>query len=105
MRTAILAMHGIDAGLLVMADTQSYRFTYFPDYQGEPLSLTLPVRPEPYQFSQFPAFLDGLLPEGLALEALLRKAKLDRDDYFGQLLCVGQDLVGAITVRENIGEK
>jgi serine/threonine-protein kinase HipA len=99
MRTAILAMHGIDAGILVMKD-KSYELTYFPAYTGEPLSLTLPVRSEPYYFNQFPAFLDGLLPEGLALEALLRKAKFDRDDYFGQLLCVGQDLVGAITVRE-----
>jgi serine/threonine-protein kinase HipA len=84
---------------LVMKDN-SYEITYFPGYTGEPLSLTLPVSSEPYYFNQFPPFLDGLLPEGLALEALLRKAKLDRDDYFGQLLCVGQDLVGAITVRE-----
>ena len=99
MRTAILTMHGIDAGMLISQD-KSYQFTYFPNYSGEPLSLTLPVRSEPYYFAQFPPFLDGLLPEGSALEALLRKAKLDRDDYFGQLVRVGQDLVGAITCRE-----
>lgn len=32
------------------------------------------------------------------LDALLRNAKIDRDDPFSQLLAVGQDLVGAVTV-------
>jgi hypothetical protein len=26
---------------------------------------------------------------------------LDRNDYFGQLLCVGKDLVGAFSVEED----
>lgn len=98
-RTVILYMHGIEAGSLTTTDS-GYQFTYLANYHGQPVSLVLPVRQEPYFFAQFPPFLDGLLPEGLQLEALLRKAKLDRDDYLGQLLCVGQDLVGAITVRE-----
>jgi serine/threonine-protein kinase HipA len=34
------------------------------------------------------------------LEALLLKYKLDRKDYFGQLIQVGNDLVGAVTVHE-----
>ena len=56
------------------------------------------MRDEPYQFDGFPPFFDGLLPEGAQLEALLRQQKLDRDDGFGQLLTVGGDLVGAVTV-------
>ena len=51
-------------------------------------------------FDKFPSFFDGALPEGPRLEALLRQAKLDRTDYFGQLVTVGADLVGAITVEE-----
>jgi len=33
------------------------------------------------------------------LEALLRAVKLDRHDHFAQLLAVGRDLVGAVTVE------
>ncbi|HXF90700.1 MAG TPA: HipA N-terminal domain-containing protein [Candidatus Nitrosotenuis sp.] len=77
-----------------------YRLRYLPDYQGSPISLTLPVRREVYEFESFPAFFDGLLPEGMQLEALLRQAKLDRDDLFGQLIQVGRDMVGAVSVRE-----
>jgi serine/threonine-protein kinase HipA len=58
----------------------------------------MPVRPEPYRFNGFPPFFDGLLPEGFQLEALLRQAKLDRHDYLGQLLQVGSDMVGSVTV-------
>ena len=43
---------------------------------------------------------EGLLPEGMMLEALLRKYKIDRNDYFGQIIMVGQDVVGAVTVEE-----
>lgn len=77
-----------------------YRLVYLETYQGSPISLTLPVRKEPYDFQSFPAFFDGLLPEGMQLEALLRQAKLDRDDFFGQLIQVGADMVGAISVVE-----
>jgi len=44
------------------------------------------------------------LPEGFQLEALLRRKKLDRNDHFGQLLLVGGDTVGAVTVREHPAE-
>lgn len=60
----------------------------------------MPSTQRSYQFNEFPAFLEGLLPEGVMLEALLRKAKLDRLDYFGQILIVGNDLVGALTIKE-----
>ncbi|MGQ3891658.1 hypothetical protein [Legionella sp. CNM-4043-24] len=34
------------------------------------------------------------------LEALLRKYKIDRNDCFSQLVLVGQDVVGAVTIEE-----
>lgn len=49
-------------------------------------------------FETFPCFLEGLLPEGYNLEALLRAAKIDRHDLFSQLVATGADLVGAVTV-------
>ena len=99
MRTADVLVHGRPAGRLAEEDSgRAYAFTYGPGYDGPPVSLTLPVRAEPYRFDRFPPFFDGLLPEGWQLEALLRRAKLDRHDRMGQLLAVGADTVGAVTV-------
>lgn len=75
-------------------------FAYDPSYDGPPISLTMPVRQEPYTFDQFPPFFDGLLPEGMQLEGLLKQKKIDRDDKFSQLLAVGADTVGAVSVEE-----
>ena len=77
-----------------------YRFVYLNSYAGPSVSLEMPINRSIYEFDKFPPFFDGVLPEGLRLEALLRQAKLDRTDYFGQLITVGADLVGAITVKE-----
>ena len=35
------------------------------------------------------------------LEGLLRQRKLDRDDLFAQLMAVGEEVVGAVTVVED----
>ena len=72
------------------------------DYSGEPVSLTMPVSNTPYKFDCFPQFFDGLLPEGGQLEGLLKIYKIDKSDYFTQLIVTGQDLVGAVTVEEMI---
>ena len=60
----------------------------------------MPVRPEPYEFAALPPALEGLLPEGLQLESLLKTHKIDRHDTFRQLVTVGADLVGSLTIRE-----
>lgn len=101
MRKAEVLMHGKPAGVLTEAEPdRQYRFEYLPEYNGPPVSLGLPVRSEPYLFNGFPPFFDGLLPEGMMLDALLRQAKIDRNDRLSQLLAVGYDVVGAVTVRE-----
>jgi serine/threonine-protein kinase HipA len=89
------------AALLTKDSNKEYTLTYCPEYSGPPISLTLPLSTTPYHFEKFPAFFDGLLPEGPQLEALLKQGKLDRLDYFGQLIQVGHDLVGAVTVLED----
>ena len=86
------------AGYLTETDANDYRFEYVAGYKGRPVSLTMPVRPEPYEFDKFPPFFEGLLPEGRQLEALLRTEKLDRNDLMGQLLAVGEDVVGSVRV-------
>lgn len=99
MRQARIYMHGIPAGVLSELTPQSYRFVYDEDYTGPPISLTMPVKTHTFLYETFPPFFEGLLPEGSLLEALLKKAKLDRDDLFGQLIQVGDDVVGAVTIE------
>jgi serine/threonine-protein kinase HipA len=100
MRQATVKVHNIEAGILTETDDRRYRFDYHAGYAGKPVSLTMPVHTEGYVFDTFPPFFDGVLPEGGRLEGLLRGRKIDRTDYFSQLLAVGEDLVGAVTVFE-----
>lgn len=100
MRQANVFVLGKLAGVLTEISHNQYRLTYESNYIGPPISLALPQKKHVYDFDQFPPFFDGLLPEGAQLEALLRTTKLDRDDYFGQLVTVGDDLVGGITITE-----
>lgn len=100
MRIAKVFIDGILAGMLTEHErNKHYVFEYSEDYAGQAVSLTMPLDKKKYEYSTFPPFFDGLLPEGIQLEALLRLAKLDRDDNFGQLLVVGADLVGNVTIE------
>ena len=97
-RTLLVQVHGREAGWLRQFDVSDYSFEYIPEYDGPPISLTMPVMDQPYRFNRFPPFFDGLLPEGWQLEALIRQTRLDRHDFMGQLVVVGADPVGAVSV-------
>src|SRR5437773_9286852 len=100
MRKAEVYQQGTLAGILEELDQKRYRFVYASGYRGQPISLALPVREAPYEFDTFPPVFEGLLPEGLLLEAMLRQYKIDRKDMFKQLVLVGQDVVGSLTIKE-----
>ena len=99
MRELAVYNHDMEAGVLFEDQSGGYRFVYNGGYKGAPVSLTLPVRPQAYEFTSFPSFFEGLLPEGFQLESLLRARKSDADDYMAQLGEIGQDCVGSVTVR------
>lgn len=100
MRRARVFVHGLAAGILEELDSKHYRFIYDDDYTCAPISLSMPTSQKVCEFDAFPPFFDGLLPEGFQLEALLKQHKIDRHDYFAQLVTVGHDLVGNVTVEE-----
>lgn len=104
MRTADVFMNGVPAGNLIEVEKGSfYRFQYLQEYAGHPVSLTMPVmKGLAYSFTSFPTFFRGLLPEGIMLEGLLQQQKIDRDDYFSQIIAIGADMVGAVTVFERL---
>lgn len=100
MRKARVFLHDHEAGWLhEILKGKRYRFTYDDEYLGPPISLTMPVTNRTYDFDTFPPFFDGLLPEGAQLEGLLRLRKIDKNDLFQQLVTVGGDMVGAVTVE------
>ena len=101
MRKAHVFFDGELAGTLVEVNAKHFLFEYREGYVGNSVSLTMPLsKKERFEFEGFPPFFDGLLPEGVQLDGLLRQNKIDRNDNFSQLLAVGSDLVGAITVKE-----
>ncbi|HMQ60150.1 MAG TPA: HipA N-terminal domain-containing protein [Flavilitoribacter sp.] len=98
MRTAEIFVHDQPAGILKESDDRNiFTFTYLPDYDGPPVSLTMPIVQNQFTFRGFPPFFEGLLPEGIMLEGMLRRLKIDKNDYFSQLMATGKDLVGAVT--------
>jgi len=101
MRKCLVYQKDILSGhLLEHQQNIRYEFQYLPDYQGNPISLTMPIQEAPYWWDKFPPFFDGLLPEGYQLEALLRRLKIDHDDPFSQLIATGNDMVGSVTIEE-----
>lgn len=99
MRRAIVFVHGKRAGILAESSANHYSFEYDENYEGAAVSLTMPTRQKNYGYTSFPPFFEGLLPEGVQLEGLLRIGKIDKRDYFSQLIATGNDLVGSVTVK------
>lgn len=101
MKSAKILVSGLEAGILNELDFgKRYRFEYLQNYSGTPVSLTMPLSQLVYEYDSFPPFFDGLLPEGYQLDGLLKFGKIDRNDLFSQLIAVGDDLVGNVTVKE-----
>jgi len=102
MRKALVSFNRVKAGTLEEMDNGKYKFVYFSDYKGPPISFTMPVAQKIFEFDTFPAFFDGFLPEDVALDVFLHRFKLNKSDYFGQLLIAGNNNVGSVTIRELI---
>jgi serine/threonine-protein kinase HipA len=101
MRKARVYVKGNEAGILSeIVQGKDYEFEYLEGYEGLEISRTMPTKQKVYTFKSFPPFFDGLLPEGIQLEGLLKIRKIDRSDYFSQLIAIGEDTVGAVTVKE-----
>ncbi|WP_026726483.1 HipA N-terminal domain-containing protein [Flavobacterium sasangense] len=99
MRKAIVYVHSDRAGVLTEISPTEYYFEYDDNYKGDLVSLTMPISQKEYSYNSFPPFFDGLLPEGFMLEGLLKNTSIDPNDYFSQLLLVGDNLVGIVTVK------
>ena len=107
-RKGLVRVGGIAAGLLEETPA-GYLFTYDPVYlagQGATaVSLTLPLRSEPYVSPHLFPFFEGLLAEGSLRELQSRLHKIDPEDGFGLLLkTASSDVIGCVTVEPISGE-
>jgi serine/threonine-protein kinase HipA len=101
MRKAKIYVKGVDAGTLTeLQQGKEYLFEYLDGYKGPEVSRTMPINVKLFKFEKFPPFFDGLLPEGIQLDGLLKIKKIDRKDHFSQLIAVGDDMVGVVTAKE-----
>lgn len=82
--------------LLRQGDT--FIFEYESDFDGPSVFLGWDMAQPRHEWNTFPAVFDSLLPEGVLLDQLLIKHKLDRGDKWGQLIAVGLDLTGFVSV-------
>lgn len=89
------------AGVLSEIPT-GYQFAYDKEYlrSGRPISVSLPLREEPYESGELFSFFKGLLPEGWYLAIVSATAKVDAQDAFGILLATTSDTIGAVTVHK-----
>ncbi len=86
-------------GRLERADDLSLRFAYLPDALagGRPLSLSLPLREESYGDVAARAFFDNLLQENAALDLVMARHAVARNDVAGLLWHLGRDCAGALS--------
>ena len=64
-----------------------------------PVSLTLPLREEPFITEGLHPFFENLLPEGWLLDVSSKTLKISKDDAFGLLLATCGDCIGAVEIE------
>lgn len=108
MRKGRVLCNGITAGYITEDET-GYTFVYDKDYLAKekvlPVSLTLPLRKEPYHNNVMFSFFDGLIPEGWMLNIAERNWKINRRDRMGLLLTCCRDCIGNVSVEPVITEE
>jgi serine/threonine-protein kinase HipA len=101
-RRGIVSLNGQRAGLIEETPSGT-RFTYDTEWlarpDASPVSVTLPLRAEPYDAPELHPFFENLLPEGWYLEIVSKKLKIDKSDAFGLLLGTCGDCIGAVEVQ------
>ncbi|MEO8665177.1 MAG: HipA N-terminal domain-containing protein [Ignavibacteria bacterium] len=100
MRKGKVFQHNNFAGL-IEEDEEGFKFTYDDEYilsQGEPVSLTMPIRVKAYNSKTMFPFFDGLIPEGWLLNIAEKNWKVNSKDRMGLLLSVCKETIGSVSI-------
>ncbi|WP_165173211.1 HipA domain-containing protein [Adlercreutzia sp. ZJ242] len=76
-----------------------YDVNYLSRGDAAAVSLSLPLRPEPFTEEELLPYFKGLLPEGEALENLCRSMGVLTTDYFTMLGSCGLDCLGDVIIN------
>lgn len=94
----------IPVGTIRGDDPSDAYFAYLPEYLNDKdasaLSISLPLREEPYSASQTSRFFEGLLPEGFTRRSVAQWMHVDENDYLSILHGLGRECLGAVCVTE-----
>ena len=101
MKQAAIYFRDRKAGVLT-EDSSGYSFVYDSGYLAQEdarsVSLTLPLREEPYRSNVMLPFFDGLIPEGWLLYIAEQNWKIDQRDRMSLLMACCKDCIGAVSV-------
>ena len=101
-RRGVVGLDGRRVGEITEIDEAHTRFVYDAEWVSRPdavpVSLTLPLRAEPYDSKGLHPFFENLLPEGWLLQLSTNKLKIPADDELGLLLATCADCVGAVEI-------
>ena len=104
-RRGIVLCQDKRAGVLRERVDGKCEFSYDAEYLARPdahaISLTLPLRSEPYISDFVFPFFEGLLAEGNLKDLQCRMLKLDPNDVFGRVIkTTGGEVIGCVNVVE-----
>lgn len=92
-------------GILTQENTGQIVFAYHPEWlthpEAMPLSLSLPLRVEPYLETQCRPYFAGLLPEGEQRQKLARIFNISARNDFALLDEIGGECAGAVSFVES----
>ena len=92
------------AGTIEGNSTADASFRYAAEYIGRsgasPISLSLPLREEPFSPSATKNYFDGLLPEGFTRRSVAGWIHSDENDYLSILRALGRECIGAVRISD-----
>jgi len=101
MRQGRVFLNDTFAGIIT-EDENGYHFAYQHDYllksDAVQISITLPLREDPFESKVLFPFFDGLIPEGWLLNIAERNWKIRRHDRMALLLTCCRDCIGNVSI-------
>lgn len=100
-------LHQDLVGTLERQEQARLSFRYRPEWieqEGDVLSLSLPLREEPFDDEECRPFFAGLLPEGEFLKSIARFFQVSAENPFSVLQQIGGECAGAVSLAPPDGE-
>ena len=106
MSQLLVALNGIEVGILEKARSGAMTFQYLKEWVDRPgaraISLSLPLTLAPYKGEKVYNFFDNLLPDSDTLRARMQaRFRVASSHPFDLLASVGRDCIGAIQLYPN----